>query len=154
VVLSEDKYLQYNQSVLEYCSLSSNNEFECVGITGVGVGKGGFGRVRLVKYFYTKDTDEVIELLVHNPAEILFCCLQRNVYSQAQFNYTLHFHATSANLPDLAAWKVRDLLFDPGYTQFLILHLNNTSGHRVVVFAKPATVKNGSSFIGHVMQKL
>jgi hypothetical protein len=123
-------------------------------VASITVGIGGFGKVKLVRYFYTKDTDEVIELIVYNSAEVLFCCLQRNVYSKAQFNYTLHFHATSSNLPDLANFSIRNLLFDPGYTQFIALHLANDSAHRVVVFSKPAFVKNSSSFIGQVMRRI
>jgi hypothetical protein len=152
VVLSEDKYLQYNQSVLEYCALSSNNEFECIGIAIDGMG--GFERVRLIKYFYTKDTDEVIELLLHNPAEVMFCCVQRNVYFGSKFNFTLHYHTTATSLPDLAVWSIKALLFDPGYSQYLVLHLYNGFAHRVMVFDKPMAVKNSSSFIGHVMEKL
>jgi hypothetical protein len=125
-----------------------------MGMGGISVGALGFGRVRLVKYFSTKDADEVIELVVYNHAEVLFCCLQRNAYLKAQFAFTLHFHATSANLPDLASYALRRVLFDPGYTQFMVLHLANATAHRVVVLAKPPSFKNESSFIGHVMQKL
>ncbi len=120
----------------------------------ITIGALGFGRVRLVKYFYTKDADEVIELVIYNHAEVLFCCLQRNAYLKAQFTFNLHFHTTSTNLPDLNSWSVRRVLFDPGYTQFMILHLANGTAHRVLVLAKPPSIKNGSSFIGHVMQKL
>ena len=114
----------------------------------------GFGRVRLVKYFYTKDADEVIELVVYNHAEVIFFCLQRNAYLKAQFNFNLHFHATSSNLPDLTSWALRRVLFDPGYTQFMVLHLANGTAHRVVVYAKPPSINNENTFIGHVMQKL
>lgn len=92
--------------------------------------------------------------MVYNHAEVIFCCLQRNAYLKAQFTFILHFHATSSNLPDLASWAVRRVLFDPGYTQFMVLHLANGTAHRVVVYAKPPFVKSGSTFIGHVMQKL
>lgn len=76
------------------------------------------------------------------------------MYYGSQFNFTLHYHATSNNLPDLATWHVKSLLFDPGYTQYLALHLYNQTAHRVVVFDRPFYGKNSSSFIGHVMEKL
>ena len=123
-------------------------------MTSINVGSGGFGRVKLVRYFYTKDTDEVIELIIYNSAEVLFCCLQRNVYSKAQFNYTLHFHASSNNLPDLVNCSILNLLLDPEYTQFLVLHLTNDTAHKVVVFSKATFVKNSSSFIGQIMRRI
>ena len=33
-----------------------------------------FSRLRLVKYIYYKDSDEVIQLVIFNTQEIAYCC--------------------------------------------------------------------------------
>lgn len=58
-----------------------------------------FSRLRLVKYVYYKDSDEVIQLVIFNTQEIAYCCFERNAYYGSEFNYTLHYYTEVNGLP-------------------------------------------------------
>jgi hypothetical protein len=149
LALSQEFYLQYDNTTLEFCELSVNGEYLCdiIDIAFDTVIAG----IKLVSYA-SSDSEQDIGLMLYGPKEILYCTLTRP-YMSTFFTISINYHITANNNPDLASMDIVDLYFDKGYKNFLVLQLvDDKPGKKVIVYEKPLIVTNSAStLIGHVI---
>jgi hypothetical protein len=149
-VLSQERYLQHDQSAVEACELGSSGDYECssLNIPFETEIKG----VKVVSWRESESEHEV-RLMLYGSKEVLYCTLARSYL--LPYSLSVNYHIRENTHPDFSSMSIRSLHFDRGYTRFLVLRLvgDASEEQKVVIYDKPLVVTNSfSKLIGHVIE--